>query len=155
MAMLYPEGEVFFDRKVLNTKYSADDPKEFYSYFMVEYLWNVEAYHGDNQCKRESGGRTHPRSPYCMVSQAAGDSMDPRTGKIDSDKLIGHVFRTCGTQTWPRPMATGNGSRSAMGLAPTISKGDWNTIFAPAQTALWITNVALLQRCVSGEMRGP
>ncbi|KAF7911248.1 uncharacterized protein EAF01_002755 [Botrytis porri] len=50
MAVPYPEGEVFFDRKVLAQRskdgYRADNQKDFYSHFMIEYVWNVEAYHG-------------------------------------------------------------------------------------------------------------
>ena len=49
MAMPYPEGEVFFDRKVLSQPkagYDASNPKDFYSHFMIEYVWNIPAYHG-------------------------------------------------------------------------------------------------------------
>jgi hypothetical protein len=50
MAIPYPEGEVFFDRKVLAQRskngYRADNQQHFYSHFMIEYVWNAEAYHG-------------------------------------------------------------------------------------------------------------
>ena len=56
MAMPYPEGEVFFDRKVLSQPkagYDASKPKDFYSHFMVEYVWNVPAYHGSHAANSE------------------------------------------------------------------------------------------------------
>ncbi|KAF7920161.1 uncharacterized protein EAE97_011502 [Botrytis byssoidea] len=98
MAILYPEGEVFSDRKVLaqNSKngYRVDDEKQFYSHFMIEYVWNREAYHGSKNANSISVsyksflgmevpvlgpglGHTHRRSGY-KVSQ--GDFWDTHYG---------------------------------------------------------------------------
>lgn len=43
-----------------------DNPKDFYSHFLIEYLWNVEAHHGGENVK-EPGGWPHPRSGYKIV----------------------------------------------------------------------------------------
>lgn len=48
MALPYPEGEVFFKRSALklpqgNYKYSADEPEAFYTYVLVEQVWNTWA----------------------------------------------------------------------------------------------------------------
>ena len=64
MAMTYPEGECFFKRSVIsNSFYNANDPEEFYSNFMIEYLWNVpsqpEFY--DDEIP------THPRSDFSYL----------------------------------------------------------------------------------------
>jgi hypothetical protein len=70
MALPYPEGEVFFMRSVLRNKdpahYQADNPAHFYSHFMVEYIWNVEADHGSKNANSWDG-HYHQRSPYAIV----------------------------------------------------------------------------------------
>lgn len=68
MAVAYPEGECFFQRSKLdNAYYHANNPKDFYSYMMIEYVWNAEADHGSRNCKTSSGGHRHPRSGYQIV----------------------------------------------------------------------------------------
>ena len=70
MALAYPEGECFFRRSVLNggnsEGYKADDPKDFFSHMMVEYVWNVESDHGAKACNAPAG-YGHPRSGYQIV----------------------------------------------------------------------------------------
>ncbi|KAF5679387.1 hypothetical protein FHETE_804 [Fusarium heterosporum] len=70
MAIPYPEGEVFFARSVLRNSnpnhYQADNVEHFYSHFMVEYIWNVEADHGSKNANSPHG-HSHPRSGYSIV----------------------------------------------------------------------------------------
>lgn len=70
MALAYPEGECFFRRSVLNggnsEGYKADDPKDFFSHMLVEYVWNVESDHGAKACNSPAG-YGHPRSGYKIV----------------------------------------------------------------------------------------
>lgn len=65
MAFSYPESLVYFLRSTLCTNdpnaYHATDPNWFYSNFIIEYIWNVEADH------HPSEGRSHPRSGYGIV----------------------------------------------------------------------------------------
>ncbi|KAL8797923.1 MAG: hypothetical protein Q9182_007120 [Xanthomendoza sp. 2 TL-2023] len=71
MALAYPEGECFFTRSALSSSvYNADDPKDFYSQMMVEYVWNREADHG----WRNSQGHRHPRSGYQIVKGSNWDT---------------------------------------------------------------------------------
>ena len=35
--------------------YRADEPKDFYSHIMVEYIWKREAYHGSTATKISTG----------------------------------------------------------------------------------------------------
>ncbi|KAL9601208.1 MAG: hypothetical protein Q9219_002708 [cf. Caloplaca sp. 3 TL-2023] len=64
MALAYPEGECFFARSALcSSAYNANDPKDFFSHMMVEYVWNAEAHHGWSN----SQGHRHPRSAYRIV----------------------------------------------------------------------------------------
>lgn len=69
MALAYAEGECFFNRKGLVTKdgYQATKPKDFYSHFMVEYVFNKEADHASANCNYPDGFK-HPRSGYKIVS---------------------------------------------------------------------------------------
>lgn len=71
MALAYPEGECFFNRKGLCTSikdsYKATKPEDFYSHFMVEYIFNKEADHASTNCNYPDGF-THPRSGYKIVS---------------------------------------------------------------------------------------
>lgn len=77
MALAYPEGECFFRRAVLNggnsEGYNADDPKDFASHLMVEYVWNREADHGAKACNSPAG-YGHPRSGYRIVRGAWWDT---------------------------------------------------------------------------------
>ncbi|KAF9773546.1 hypothetical protein IL306_008618 [Fusarium sp. DS 682] len=77
MALPYPEGEVFFMRSVLANRdpvhYHADNPEHFYSHFMVEYIWNVEADHGSKNANSWDG-HYHQRSPYAIVT--GGDAAE-------------------------------------------------------------------------------
>ena len=77
MAMPYPEGEVFFDRKVLKSSnpkvYDANDISKFYSHLMIEYIWNEETYHGSPANGWNEDTATvpddwkHPRTSYQVV----------------------------------------------------------------------------------------
>jgi hypothetical protein len=73
MALAYPEGECFFNRKRLCSTeeggYKATDPKQFYSHFMLEYIWNKEADHGSKETNFGQGknGWKHKRSGYKVV----------------------------------------------------------------------------------------
>ncbi|KAL6712891.1 hypothetical protein ACLMJK_009603 [Lecanora helva] len=70
MALAYPEGECFFRRAVLNDRssegFKANDPKDFASHFMVEFVWNRETDHGAKACN-SPGGYGYPRSGYRIV----------------------------------------------------------------------------------------
>jgi len=71
MAMAYPEGECFFVRSGLATSqsdgYHAENINQFHSHFMVEYIWNKEAYHGSRNAN-EPKGFSHSRSGYKIVN---------------------------------------------------------------------------------------
>ncbi|KAJ4122728.1 hypothetical protein NW768_010169 [Fusarium equiseti] len=93
MALPYPEGEVFFMRSALRSKlqmpslrkegttwkvdmvnfskYQAG-MKDFYSHFMVEYIWNRPADHASEAANTAGGGHRHPRSPYTIVRGGGG-----------------------------------------------------------------------------------
>ncbi|KAM0347326.1 hypothetical protein ACHAPU_004845 [Fusarium lateritium] len=79
MAIPYPEGEVFFARSVLRNDnpnhYQADNVEHFYSHFMVEYIWNVEADHGSKNANSPRG-HSHPRSGYSIVRGGGGWKTD-------------------------------------------------------------------------------
>ena len=71
MALAYPEGECFFVRTALDGPpnsgaYMASDEYQFYSHMMIEYIWNVEADHGQSAANFPDG-YTHPRSDYKFV----------------------------------------------------------------------------------------
>ncbi|KAM3086425.1 hypothetical protein ACMFMG_000560 [Clarireedia jacksonii] len=70
MAIPYPEGAVFFQRDILTNAhpahYQATRESDFYSHFMIEYIWNVEADHG-SQAANSWTGHSHPRSGYGIV----------------------------------------------------------------------------------------
>lgn len=69
MALSYPEGEVFFSHRGLNSSnssYQADNPQHFYSHLMIEYVWNVEADH-DSKNANSPKGHSHYRSDYGIV----------------------------------------------------------------------------------------
>lgn len=65
MALAYPEGECFFIRSSLASSKSdgfhPDNAEEFYKTIIVEYVWNVEAYHASATVYK------HPRSECKIV----------------------------------------------------------------------------------------
>ncbi|KAF4993973.1 hypothetical protein FGRMN_6104 [Fusarium graminum] len=79
MGMPYPEGEIFFARSVLRNSnpehYQAENVEHFYSHFMVEYIWNVEADHGSKNANSPRG-HSHPRSGYSIVRGGGGWKTD-------------------------------------------------------------------------------
>lgn len=46
---------------------SIQDPKSFYSHFMVEYVSNKPAYHGSPASREKQGGHKHNRSDFKTV----------------------------------------------------------------------------------------
>ncbi|KAK6827251.1 hypothetical protein PG987_010592 [Apiospora arundinis] len=70
MAIPYPEGECFFDRKALKApggNYDPEDLGHFYSNMMVEYIYNEESYHGEKASNFAAGGFQHLRTAYEIV----------------------------------------------------------------------------------------
>lgn len=67
MALAYPEGECFFKRSALATSqadgYHADNLKDFYGHFILEYVWNQWGDHGSD-C---NPNLTNDRSKYKIV----------------------------------------------------------------------------------------
>ncbi|KAK8009901.1 hypothetical protein PG990_008866 [Apiospora arundinis] len=77
MAIPYPEGECFFDRKALKAPGGSYDPENlghFYSNMMVEYIYNEESYHGEKASNFASGGFQHQRSAYNIVRTLTYDT---------------------------------------------------------------------------------
>ncbi|KAK8118447.1 uncharacterized protein PG998_003073 [Apiospora kogelbergensis] len=77
MAIPYPEGECFFERKALKAPGGSYDPENlghFYSNMMVEYIYNEESYHGEKAANFEGGGFQHQRSAYNIVRTMAYDT---------------------------------------------------------------------------------
>lgn len=77
MAIPYPEGECFFDRKALKAPGGSYDPENlghFYSNMMVEYIYNEESYHGEKASNFADGGFQHRRSEYNIVRTMIWDT---------------------------------------------------------------------------------
>ncbi|EFR04463.1 hypothetical protein MGYG_07471 [Nannizzia gypsea CBS 118893] len=81
MALAWPQGECFFKRSALQSgavntvaRFTAEDPKLFYSTMVVEMVWNKEAHHGSEACKENSNPKGHPhkRSGYTIVTGGRG-----------------------------------------------------------------------------------
>lgn len=70
MALPFPEGKGFFGGESLRSEgdYNANDSKDFYNYFIIENLWNVEA-DIDPVWTCHPDGWTHPRSAYHIVKE--------------------------------------------------------------------------------------
>lgn len=80
MALAYPEGECFFRRSALKSDhkdyYQADRPDHFYGHFLVEFIWNLPAYTGEEARKK----RTHPRSTFKLHDYSQYGFMSSRQG---------------------------------------------------------------------------
>lgn len=100
MATAYPEGECFFQRSALSNSqadgYHADDVIDFYSHFFVEFIWNLEAYHGSDS--RAMKGVTNPRSgylyPFLLSCSILRSWLEPVSGSV-SYLRYEYVGATC------------------------------------------------------------